>query len=288
MRPGKLFRPTIRSRASLDAIPVRSLDRWLARLSAAWMLILAQSFLGCALLSAQTQPAPASLPSHAQNQAPTPSRNQAPAPSHANLAAAQPAGQPASQSAAQPAQGAAATLDTPPPPDWPANDRPTDASVTWDSHGLSIVATNSSLSHILRQIATETGATLDGFSKDERVFGVYGPGSARDVISQLLDGTGYNVLMIGDQGEGTPRQIILTARSAGGVQQPGSNNSATSNDDDADNDQQPQQPEPQPPPQAVPQPPSGAAPPVPVRSQQQIIQELQQRQQQLQQQDQHQ
>ena len=33
---------------------------------------------------------------------------------------------------------------------------------------------------------------------DQRVFGTYGRGPARDVIAQLLDGSGYDVLMIGD------------------------------------------------------------------------------------------
>jgi len=35
---------------------------------------------------------------------------------------------------------------------------------------------------------------------------------ARDVLSELLDGSGYNVLMIGDQGQGTPRTLVLTAK----------------------------------------------------------------------------
>ena len=48
---------------------------------------------------------------------------------------------------------------------------------------------------------------------DERIFGTYGPGPARDVLSQLLDGSGYNVLMVGDRGAGTPRRIVLTIRS---------------------------------------------------------------------------
>lgn len=103
----------------------------------------------------------------------------------------------------------------PPPPNWPANGKPVDASVVWDSHGLSITAANSSLLQILDQISTETGAKVQGMNADQRVFGSYGPGSARDVIAQLLDGSGYNVLMIGDQGAGTPRQIVLSARPSG-------------------------------------------------------------------------
>jgi hypothetical protein len=87
--------------------------------------------------------------------------------------------------------------------------------VVWDSHGLSIVAANSSLIQILKDISAATGAKVEGLGVDERIFGTYGPGQARDVISQLLDGSGYNVLMVGDQGEGTPRQIELSNRPNG-------------------------------------------------------------------------
>ena len=73
-------------------------------------------------------------------------------------------------------------------------------------------AANSSLAQIMKAIAAETGATVQGMAQDQRIFGIYGPGRARDVISQLLDGSGYNVLMVGDLGQGTPRQILLWDR----------------------------------------------------------------------------
>ncbi len=110
-----------------------------------------------------------------------------------------------------------APVQTPPkpePPHWPANEKPDNASVTWDSHGLLITAQNSSLKQILDDVSAATGAKVEGLGADQRIFGVYGPGKAREVVSQLLDGTGYNVLMIGDQGEGTPRQIVLTSQNA--------------------------------------------------------------------------
>ncbi len=110
------------------------------------------------------------------------------------------------------------TPPTPEPPNWPANDKPADASVTWDSLGLLITARNSSLRQILEDVSAATGARVEGLGADQRIFGAYGPGKARDVLSQLLDGTGYNVLMIGDQGDGTPRQIVLTARGAANTQ----------------------------------------------------------------------
>jgi hypothetical protein len=192
-------------------------------------------------------------------------------------ATAKPGNHPAgTQPGAEPAPAAAAAQ--PKPPDWPANNQPTEASVVWDSHGLRIVATNSSLAQILKDVTAKTGATLEGMGKDERIFGTYGPGPALDVLSLLLDGSGYNVLLIGDQGQGTPRRIVLSARPAGTAQPPGNFNPGTSNDEETESEPQPQ-PEPQPAPVR-----EGPPPGVPVHTPQQILQEMQQRQQQQQQQ----
>jgi hypothetical protein len=121
----------------------------------------------------------------------------------------------------QPPLPLAATPAPPPEPVaplWPANDRPANATVTWDSHGLRIDAANSSLQQILNDVATDTGAKLEGFGSDVRIFGAFGPGQARDVLSQLLQDSGYNVMLIGDLGQGTPREIVLSSRTSGGEQ----------------------------------------------------------------------
>jgi hypothetical protein len=152
--------------------------------------------------------------------------------------------------------------------------------VTWDSKGLHIDAANSSLQQILKDVSTDTGARVEGLASDERVFGVYGPGQARDVISQLLQGSGYNVIMIGDQGHGTPRQILLSARRTGDAPPGVNGNQGNANEDDADPDEQAAPPQFQP--GNNPRP--GLTPGGPPRTpQQQIIQEMQQRQQQTQQ-----
>jgi hypothetical protein len=128
------------------------------------------------------------------------------------------------------------TPPTPEPPHWPAYEKAADASVTWDSHGLLIAAQNSSLRQILEDVSAATGAKVEGLGADQRIFGAYGPGKARDVLFQLLDGTGYNVLMIGDQGEGTPRQIVLTTRGGGGNTQAAANPAPTPPNADAEED----------------------------------------------------
>ena len=166
--------------------------------------------------------------------------------------------------------------DAPPMPEtpkWPAFDKAAAASVVWDSHGLVINAANSSLEQIMRDVSTATGAKVEGLSADQRVFGQYGPGQARDVLSELLLGSGYNVIMIGDQGQGTPRQILLSIRQAGGAQPAA--RPASSNDED-DSEEPPANQEPGP--GRLGFPPAGGP-----RNPQQFQQEMRERQQQQQQ-----
>ena len=141
-----------------------------------------------------------------------------------------------------PAPPAAPVPATPPAPElpkWPANEKPVPAAITWDSQGLRIDAANSSLAQILADVSTATGAKVEGFDADQRVFGVFGPGPARDVLSQLLQGSGYNVILIGDQGQGTPREILLSSRHAG-TKTTAAANPATPSEEDSDTDEQPQ------------------------------------------------
>lgn len=181
----------------------------------------------------------------------------------------------------------ATPAETPTPtsevPNWPANDQPKPAQVTWNSKGLHIDAFNASLQQIMNEVAAETGAKVEGLGADERVFGEYGPGQARDVISQLLTGSGYNVLLIGDQGQGTPRQIVLSARHAGNSAAGNANHPNSDNpDEEAPEPPEPEEPQPAPTPQM--RPPMGQSPQQ--RTPQQMMQELQQRQLQQQQQQQ--
>ena len=186
----------------------------------------------------------------------------------------------------------------PEPPKWPANEAAKQPSVTWNSEGLRIQASNSNLSQILNQISTRTGAKIEGLGKDERVFGDFGPGQAKDVLAQLLHGSSYDYLILGDQGQGTPRTVILTARkntpapdgnSANPVpdQQP-DDDSVVEPDNDEQDPQPPQVFQPAQPPQQPPQPDNPQGPLTPQQRmqlmQQQRLQQMQQMQQQYQQQ----
>ena len=142
-------------------------------------------------------------------------------------------------------------------------DRPNNATVTWDSRGLRIEASNSSLQQILRDVSVNTGAKIEGLGQDQRVYGSYGPGQARDVLYQLLQGSGYNILLAGDLGQGTPRQIFLSPRHAGGANAPGVANAPPqdNNEEDVPEDvvEEPPQPPPPPQPQGADQPAAGPA-----------------------------
>src|SRR5580704_17074408 len=157
--------------------------------AAAWLrfrpaLLVAAVFLTTQGMSAQQAQSPAGSP--ATSTAKKSPRHRTPAPAPA----------PVEQPAPDP--------PAPEVPHWPVNDTPVKPSVTWDSQGLRIQAANSSLHEILNQVSADTGAKVEGIGTDERVFGEFGPGTARVVVSQLLHGSSYNVLMIGDQGAGTP------------------------------------------------------------------------------------
>lgn len=168
-------------------------------------------------------------------------------------------------------------------PDWPANENPGQPKVTWDSHGLRIDAANSSLRQILNNVATVTGAKVEGMGADERVFGEFGPGQARDVLSQLLHGSSYNVLMIGDQGQGTPRQIVLSSRHAGGAAPAASGRPLQeSPEDDTEPEAEPTPPPAQQPPPGTTRPPTSMPQFGPRTTPQQMLQQIQQRQQEMQ------
>jgi len=168
----------------------------------------------------------------------------------------------------------------PPHPDWPVNDRAGVASVDWNGRNLVIAATNSSLEQILRDVSTATGVKVEGVTTDERIYGSYGPAPARDVLSQLLDGSGYNVMMVGDRGEGTPRELVLTTRTHVASQPASTNVEARQNNDD----EAPEEPEPVEQSNPGVHRPFGIAPGQPGagRNPEQIMQEMQERQQQIQ------
>jgi hypothetical protein len=114
-------------------------------------------------------------------------------------------------------------------------DKPAQAAkITFAAGRLSVSADNSSLTEILHQLAASSGMTVDGISQDQRIFGEYGPGNPRDILSSLLDDAGYNVVMVGITADGAPRQLILSERSNAPASTAPANNLAQQDDSDQD------------------------------------------------------
>ena len=118
---------------------------------------------------------------------------------------------PAAQSAAQSAAPAAPAV-APSLLQQPARE----AKIVFAGDTLAIHADNSSLAIILRQFASKSGMKIEGLGGDERVFGSFGPGAPRDVLADLMHGTNYNLVLVGDLANGSPRELILTPTTHGG------------------------------------------------------------------------
>ena len=109
---------------------------------------------------------------------------------------------------------------------------PTQAVIETAPDSLTIKATNASLTQTLQRVADKTGMQVDGATGDERVFGTFGPGNPRDVLDSLLDGTAYNVIMVGALANGAPRELLLSARSSGAPAAPAPQPAPASTEDD--------------------------------------------------------
>lgn len=216
----------------------------------------------CGAVSAQS--GPPSRNADAVPQSTTPESNRAV--SHADPQTAKPvANQPAKPSAlATPAP--ASLLSQPAQP----------ASVTLQHGKLTIDAHNSTLSEILHQIARAGGMKISGLQTgkpDQRIFGTYGPGTPRAVLSDLLNGSGYNVLMLGTTPSGVPGNLALSVRPPGGVPNPPPQSAANLREEYEENQIRPTQYPPTP--QYHPEHP-GPSRQRGIRTPEQILQELEQ------------
>src|ERR1700741_39571 len=79
---------------------------------------------------------------------------------------------------------------------------------------LTIVAHNSTLADVLKAVRQQTGAEVEiPPNASERVFADLGPGPARDVLAELLNGTPFNYVMVGSPTDPTAVQsIVLTPK----------------------------------------------------------------------------
>lgn len=77
---------------------------------------------------------------------------------------------------------------------------------------LTIQAGGAQLIRLLQQLGNLDRMLIEGKPPATRVFGTFGPSSPHEVLTELLDGVGCNVMMVGLGYTGLPRQLIFTTR----------------------------------------------------------------------------
>lgn len=95
----------------------------------------------------------------------------------------------------------------------------TPPQVSYQNGMLTIVAQNSSLGDILREVHKSTGAVIEvPANATERVVTRIGPGPARDVLASLLNGSAFNYVMLGSATDSTSlASVMLTMKTGGPV-----------------------------------------------------------------------
>ena len=90
--------------------------------------------------------------------------------------------------------------------------------VTFQDNQLTIVAPNSTLADILRAVHKQTGAEIEIPSAPDRVVTRLGPGPARDVMADLLNGSRFNYILLGSPEDANAlSRVVLVAKSGADV-----------------------------------------------------------------------
>lgn len=85
--------------------------------------------------------------------------------------------------------------------------------VSYTNDQLTINAPNSTLADILRAVRKQTGAEIEVPSAPERVVTRLGPGPARDVVAQLLNGSRFNYVLLGSPSDDAVlTKVVLVAK----------------------------------------------------------------------------
>lgn len=118
-----------------------------------------------------------------------------------------------------------APLVLPPLPPGPLQQVPMDKipatapQVTFENGQLKIVADNATLGSILKDVRQLTGASIDlpANGAPERVVTNLGPGTPRDVLALLLNGTQFNYVMLGSSSDpGAVSTVLLSPKPSSG------------------------------------------------------------------------
>lgn len=86
--------------------------------------------------------------------------------------------------------------------------------VSFQNNQLTIVAPNSTLADILRAVRKQTGAEIEIPPAPERVVTHLGPGPAREIVAELLNGSRFNYVLLGSPSDETVlTRVVLVAKS---------------------------------------------------------------------------
>ena len=105
-----------------------------------------------------------------------------------------------------------------PVPQLPLDSTPAVApQVSYQSGQLTILAPNSNLGDILRAVRKQTGAEMEiPANANERVVTQLGPGPAREVIAELLNGSRFNYVLLGSPGDSNVLTRVVLVPKTGG------------------------------------------------------------------------
>ena len=94
----------------------------------------------------------------------------------------------------------------------------TPPQVSYQNGMLTIVAQNSTLGDILREVHRTTGASIEvPPNATERVVGRMGPGPATDVLASLLNGSSFNYVLLGSETDPTRLASVMLTMKTGGA-----------------------------------------------------------------------
>ena len=95
---------------------------------------------------------------------------------------------------------------------------PVPPQVSYQNGQLTIVAPNSTLGDILRAVKKQTGADIEIPTASDRVVTHLGPGPARDVMAELLNGSRFNYVLLGSpQDANLLTRVVLVAKTTEAV-----------------------------------------------------------------------
>jgi hypothetical protein len=100
--------------------------------------------------------------------------------------------------------------------------QPVAPQVSYRDGQLTIVAPNSTLGDILRAVRKQTSADIEiPPTASERVVTHIGPGPARDVVAELLNGSKFNYVLLGSPSDASLlTRVVLVAKSGSDNQSP--------------------------------------------------------------------